>query len=56
MKTAIALLALAITATTPAAGREPMVLRLLPPPEYDHPYLGHLYVSRPETQAEVREP
>jgi hypothetical protein len=52
MKSALALLALAITAVTPAAAAERM--RLVPPLEYDHPYKGRLRIIVAENQQEVR--
>jgi hypothetical protein len=52
MKSAI-VLALAIAAATPAAATERM--RLVPPPEYDHPYKGRwLRIIEAPSQEEVR--
>jgi hypothetical protein len=55
MKTAIALLALAIAAAAGAAADQ-TPLRLIPPKEYDHPYTkGTLIVSIASRQEEVRQ-
>ena len=52
MKSAVALLALAIAAATPAAADQR--IRLLPPEEYDHSYQGNLVLIVAKNQEEVR--